>query len=193
MLVKGRSERRTGDIGGLTHLDQHGRARMVDVSDKPLTRRVAVARCVVVATVDALASLRQLRDGVDPLEAARVAGIQGAKQTPSLIPLCHPIRIDRVSVELRLTTDRVEITAVTEIVERTGVEMEALTACALAGLSLVESLLDIDPNVSVEDLAVWRKSGGRSGDWQSSADAQRHKETGSATRTHGLKPPNLTS
>jgi cyclic pyranopterin phosphate synthase len=152
--------------GALTHLDKHGHARMVDVSAKPLTRRVAVARCAVVTTVDAVVALGDAGCGVDPVEAARVAGIQGAKQTSSLVPLCHSIRVDRVSVDVEVSRHRIEITAVTEIVERTGVEMEALTACAVAGLTLVRSLLELDPEVSVEELTLWHKSGGRAGEWQ---------------------------
>ena len=155
----------TDAAGRLTHLDEHGQAHMVDVTAKPLTRRLAVARCAVVTTVDATAALGEARDGIDPVEAARVAGVQAAKQTPSLIPLCHSIRIDRVSVDIQVTAHRIEITAVAEIVERTGVEMEALTACAIAGLSLVDSMLEIDPNASIEDLTLWQKSGGRSGAW----------------------------
>ena len=153
---------------------------MVDVTAKPLTRRVAVARCAVVTTVDAVAALGRASNGLDPVEAARVAGIQGAKQTSSLVPLCHSIRLDRVAVDVEVSTHRIEITAVTEIVERTGVEMEALTACAVAGLTLVCSLLELDPEVSVEDLTLWHKSGGRSGDWQrSEPDALRNQETAS--------------
>ena len=111
---------------------------------------------------------------MDPVEAARVAGIQAAKQTSSLVPLCHSIRVDQVSVDVEMSPHRIEITAVTEIVERTGVEMEALTACAVAGLTLVCSLLELDPDVSMEELTLWHKSGGRSGEWQRSArDAQR--------------------
>ncbi len=155
-------------IWGLTHMDEHGHARMVDVTAKPLTRRLAVARCAVVTTVDARAALGDVRDGVDPVEAARVAGIQGAKLTSSLVPLCHSIRVDHVSVEVQVTSHRIEITAVTEIVERTGVEMEALTACAVAGLTLLCSLLKLDPEVSIEELTLWHKSGGRSGEWQRS-------------------------
>ena len=158
----------TRAAGTLTHLDEHGRARMVDVTAKPHTRRLAVARCAVVTTVDAVAALCDAGNAVDPVEAARVAGIQGAKQTSSLIPLCHPIRIDRVTVDMEVGTHRIEITAVTEIVERTGVEMEALTACAVAGLTLVCSLLELDPEVSVEELTLWHKSGGRSGEWRRS-------------------------
>jgi cyclic pyranopterin phosphate synthase len=153
---------------------------MVDVTAKPLTRRLAVARCAVVTMVDAVAALGDTGSGVDPVEAARVAGMQGAKQTSSLIPLCHPIRVDHVSVEVEVSPHRIEITAVTEIVERTGVEMEALTACAVAGLTLVCSLLEVDPEVTMEELTLWHKSGGRSGEWQrSEPDALRDQETGS--------------
>jgi cyclic pyranopterin monophosphate synthase len=157
-----------GAILGLTHMDEHGHARMVDVTAKPLTRRLAVARCAIVTTVDARAALGGVRDGVDPVEAARVAGIQGAKLTSSLVPLCHSIRVDHVSVDVEVTSHRIEITAVTAVVERTGVEMEALTACAVAGLTLVCSLLELDPEVSIEELTLWHKSGGRSGEWQRS-------------------------
>ncbi len=156
--------------GALTHLDEHGHARMVDVSAKPLTRRVAMARCAVVTTVDAVSALVDLGHGVDPVEAARVAGIQGAKQTSSLVPLCHSIGLDRVAVGVEVSAHRIEITAVTEVFERTGVEMEALTACAVAGLTLVTSLLEFDPEVSIEELTLWHKSGGRSGEWRRSPD-----------------------
>ncbi len=169
-------------IGSLTHLDEHGQARMVDVTAKPLTQRLAVARCAVVTTANAVEALGDLRDGVDPVQAARVAGIQGAKQTSSLIPLCHSIGIDRVAVDIQVAADRIEITAVTEIVERTGVEMEALAACAVAGLNLVDWLLDLDPDVSIEHLTVWHKSGGRSGEWhRSGPDAQPDRQTDSPT------------
>lgn len=154
--------------GVLTHLDAQGHAHMVDVTAKPLTRRLAVARCAVVTAVDAVAALGDAGNGMDPAEAARVAGIQAAKQTSSLVPLCHSIRIDHVSVDVEVSHHRVEITAVTAVTERTGVEMEALTACAVAALSLVGSLLGLDPEVSVEELTLWHKSGGRSGDWQRS-------------------------
>ena len=164
-----RPDGRIRAAGALTHLDEHGHAHMVDVTAKPLTRRVAVARCAVVTTVDAVAVLGDAGNGLDPVEAARVAGIQGAKQTSSLVPLCHSIRVDQVSVDVEVSPHRIEITAVTEIVERTGVEMEALTACAVAGLSLIRSLLELDPEVSMEELTLWHKSGGRSGEWQRSA------------------------
>lgn len=163
-------DRRQPAVGALTHLDEQGHAHMVDVSGKPLTRRRAVARCAVVTTVDAVAALGDVGHRVDPVEAARIAGIQGAKQTSSLVPLCHSIGLDHVSVDVEVSPHRIEIIAVTEIVERTGVEMEALTACAVAGLTLVASLLEFDPEVSIEDLTLWHKSGGRSGAWQRSLD-----------------------
>jgi cyclic pyranopterin phosphate synthase len=156
------------DAGGLTHLDEHGRAHMVDVTSKPLTRRVAVARCTVVTATDATKALTGARDGLDKVEAARFAGIQAAKQTSLLIPLCHPIRLDRVTVDVIVDVHAVEITAVTEIVERTGIEMEALTACAVAALSIFDVLSGTDPEASIEHLTLWHKSGGRSGDWQRS-------------------------
>jgi cyclic pyranopterin monophosphate synthase len=138
---------------------------MVDVMAKPLTRRVALARCAVVTVADATKVLGEVPDDLDVVEGARFAGIQAAKQTALLIPLCHPIRIDRVRVEVAVDVHRIEISAVTEIVERTGVEMEALTACAVAALTLIKALIHADPEASVEELTLWHKSGGRSGDW----------------------------
>jgi len=164
--------------GALTHIDDHGRARMVDVTAKPLTRRVAVARCVVVTTADAASALARSPHGLDMVEAARFAGIQAAKQTSSLIPLCHSIRIDRVDVSVDLRTHRIALSAETEIVERTGVEMEALTACAFAALTLITALMEIDPAASIEDLTLWHKSGGRSGNWE------RDGSDGRLTRSH---------
>jgi cyclic pyranopterin phosphate synthase len=158
---------------GLTHVDAKGQARMVDVTSKPLTRRVAVAKCVVVTNADALQVLRERPDGLSVIEAARFAGIQGAKQTSSLIPLCHSIRLDRVEVDVVVASHRIEISATTEIIERTGVEMEALTACALASATLVKALLSVDPEVSIEELTLWHKSGGRSGDWHRDTTANR--------------------
>ena len=176
------SDGRAPSEGVLTHLDEQGHARMVDVTAKPLTRRLAVARCAVVTTVDAVAALGDAGNGMDPVEAARVAGMQGAKQTSSLIPLCHPIRIDHVSVDMEVSHHRIEITAVTAVTERTGVEMEALTACAVAALTLVGSLLELDPEVSMEELTLWHKSGGRSGDWQrSESGGLQARETASPT------------
>jgi cyclic pyranopterin monophosphate synthase len=152
--------------GALSHIDESGRARMVDVTAKPLTRRIAVAKCVVATSADATRVLREAPDGLDAVEGARFAGIQAAKQTASLIPLCHPIRLDRVAVDVVVDVHRIEISAVTEIVERTGVEMEALTACAVAALTIVTNLLHADAEASIQDLTLWHKSGGRSGYWE---------------------------
>ena len=150
----------------LSHIDDQGRARMVDVTAKPLTQRIALARCRIVTTADATQILGERRDGLDVVEASRCAGVQAAKQAATLIPLCHPIRIDRVAIDIRVEEHCVEISAVTEILERTGVEIEALTACAVCALALLQPLMDVDPQASIEDLALWHKSGGRSGTWE---------------------------
>jgi cyclic pyranopterin phosphate synthase len=171
-------------VSKLTHLDDQGRARMVDVSAKPLTRRVAVARCAVVTTAEVAAVLGENADGIDIVEAARIAGIQGAKQTSSLIPLCHPIRLDRVAVDVVVHPHRIEISATTEITERTGVEMEALAACAVAALTLVRAHIVEDPEASVEELTLWHKSGGRSGNWERRSSESRLSREGDA-------PPHL--
>ena len=143
---------------GFTHLDDHGRARMVDVSAKEVTYRRAVARCVVTTHVT-----------VPPdswaVSCAKVAGIQAAKRTSDLIPLCHPLSIDATTIEVVPQVSSIEIKATTEVWAKTGVEMEALTACATAGLSLVVSVLDEDPEASIGELAVEHKSGGKSGSW----------------------------
>jgi cyclic pyranopterin phosphate synthase len=151
---------------GLTHIDGQGRARMVDVTQKPLTRRIAVAKCVVATEVGTARALSASEEGLDIVEAARFAGIQAAKQTASLIPLCHPIRIDRVRVDIGVEAHHFAVSALTEIVERTGVEMEALTACGVAALTLLHAVLEVDPSASIEALTLWHKSGGRSGDWE---------------------------
>jgi cyclic pyranopterin monophosphate synthase len=158
-----------GDVtgaGGLIHVDEHGKAHMVDVTGKPATYRIAEARCLVhtVADVDRLLSLTP--GGSDLLASARFAGIMAAKQTSVLIPLCHPIRLDGIDVGVRLLPDGFAVAAVAVIIEKTGVEMEALTACTTAALVLVHALWTVDPLASVNDLTLWHKSGGRSGTWE---------------------------
>ncbi len=138
---------------------------MVDVMGKPRTHRIAVARAAVVLTADLSDLISQWRELAEIIEAARYAGIMAAKNTAKLIPLCHPILVDSVVVEIRPSSHRIEVEASAQIVERTGVEMEALTACAMTALSLVGALQDGDPSVSVEELTLWHKSGGRSGVW----------------------------
>jgi cyclic pyranopterin monophosphate synthase len=150
----------------LSHIDDQGRAHMVDVTAKPLTERVALARCRVVTSADTAQAFAEPRDGLDVIESSRCAGVQAAKQASTLIPLCHPIRVDRVVVDIRVVEHYVEISAIAQIFERTGVEIEALTACAVCALSLLQPLLDVDPQASIEGLALWHKSGGRSGTWE---------------------------
>jgi cyclic pyranopterin phosphate synthase len=150
----------------LTHVDAAGAARMVDVTDKDVTARRAVAAGRVVTTAEVLDLLR--RDGLpkgDALAVARLAGIMGAKRTPDLVPLCHPIALHGVTVDFELGEERVEITATTKTADRTGVEMEALTAVAAAGLALVDMVKAVDPAASIEGVRVLRKEGGKTGLW----------------------------
>lgn len=151
---------------GLTHVDEHGKAHMVDVTGKPATHRLAEARCRVrtVADVDRLLSLAP--GGPDLLASARYAGIMAAKQTSVLIPLCHPIRLDGIDVAIGSRPDGFAVAAVAAVIDKTGVEMEALTACTTAALVLVQALWTVDPLASVDDLTLWHKSGGRSGTWK---------------------------
>ena len=159
-----------GAEGELTHVDRQGKARIVDITGKAPTVREAEARCSVVTTAELGAVLTE-SGTAELIESARFAGILAAKQTAVLIPLCHPIRIDGIAVDVESTTDGFRVRAVATITERTGVEMEALTACAVAGLVLLQPLLEVDPDTSVEGLTLWRKTGGRSGTWRRGEDA----------------------
>jgi cyclic pyranopterin phosphate synthase len=150
----------------LTHVDETGAARMVDVGDKDVTARTATAagRVLVDATVVGL--LRG--DGVpkgDALGVARVAGIMAAKRTPDLVPLCHPLAISGVTVDLEVADDAVEITATVRTTDRTGVEMEALTAVSVAALTVVDMVKAVDKAATITDVRVLAKAGGRSGEW----------------------------
>lgn len=150
-----------------SHLDDSGQARMVDVGDKQVTRRRAVARAVVTmnsATADAIRS-GSLPKG-DVLAVARIAGIQAAKRTSDLIPLCHPLMLSSVAVTLTVGDGRVDIEAVVETAGQTGVEMEALTACSVAALTLYDMCKSADKSMVIGDLTLWEKSGGRSGDFR---------------------------
>ncbi len=147
-----------------THLDGDGRLRMVDVSDKSPTRRSAQASCVVRSTVDVF-SLPATASGLDPVFAARLAGIQAAKRTAQLIPLCHPLNLNDVQVEVTSEEVGVLVRSTVVTVNRTGVEMEALTACAFAALSLVNALVVLDERAAFEDLVLESKTGGKSDDW----------------------------
>jgi cyclic pyranopterin phosphate synthase len=150
----------------LTHIDAAGAAQMVDVSAKPVSVRRAVAAGRVDTTAEVVALLRG--DGLpkgDALAVARLAGIIGAKHTPDIVPLCHPIGLHSVTVDLRILDTGVEITATTKTADRTGVEMEALTAVATAGLALIDMIKAVDPAASIEAVRVLRKEGGKTGDW----------------------------
>ena len=150
-----------------SHLDEQGRARMVNVSDKAVTSRRAVARCVVTMRPETAAAIAggTVPKG-DVLAVARVAGIMAAKRTSDTIPLCHPVMLSGVRVTLTPGPDRVEIEAEVETVERTGVEMEALNACAAAALTVYDMCKSADREMTVSELALWEKSGGRSGDFR---------------------------
>jgi cyclic pyranopterin phosphate synthase len=150
----------------LTHVDETGAARMVDVSDKDVTARTATATGRVLVSAEVIALLRG--EGVpkgDALAVARLAGIMGAKQTPSLIPLCHPLAISGVTVDLTVTDESVDISATVKTTDRTGVEMEALTAVSVAALTVVDMVKAVDKAAVITDVRVESKSGGRSGDW----------------------------
>lgn len=152
-----------------THLNDAGEARMVDVSDKAETVREATAEATVLLSADCVEALR---DGAvpkgDALSVARIAGIAGAKQTPSLIPLCHPLPITGVEVELDVFDSGVHVVATVRTTGRTGVEMEALTAVSVAGLTLIDMVKAIDRTATITDVRVTAKSGGRSGTWSRS-------------------------
>ncbi len=151
----------------LTHTDESGAARMVDVSAKDATTREATAAGRVLVSAHVVSLLRG--DGVpkgDALAVARIAGIMAAKSTPTLIPLCHPLAISGVSVDLEVTDDAVEITATVRTHDRTGVEMEALTAVSVAALTVVDMVKAVDKAATITDVRVVAKSGGKSGDWR---------------------------
>jgi cyclic pyranopterin phosphate synthase len=151
---------------GLTHVDSRGEARMVDVSTKPVTARTAVATGRVRTTESVVGLLRDegLPKG-DALAVARIAGIAGAKRTADLIPLCHPIALHAVTVDLEVVEAGVDITVTTRTADRTGVEMEALTAVMAAALTLVDMIKAVDRAATITDVRIESKSGGRSGTW----------------------------
>jgi len=149
-----------------THLDEQGAARMVDVSGKEVTARVATASGRVLVSAEVIALLRA--GGVpkgDALSVARIAGILGAKKTPELIPLCHPLAISGVTVDLTVADTSVDITATVKTTDRTGVEMEALTAVSVAALTVIDMVKAVDKGAVITDIRVEAKSGGKSGDW----------------------------
>jgi cyclic pyranopterin phosphate synthase len=150
-----------------THLDPLGRARMVDVTPKEATHRRAVARCKVMMKPETTLAIanREVKKG-DVLSVARVAGIQAAKRTSDMIPLCHPLLVGSVSVNFDIGDDFVAVEAQVDTVDRTGVEMEALHACATAALTIYDMCKSADRGMVIGDLTLWEKTGGRSGTYR---------------------------
>jgi len=151
----------------LTHINEHGEANMVDISDRERTVRTATASGKVLLTKEVLA---QIASGTTPkgdvLATARIAGIMGAKKTPELIPLCHPIAISSVNVDIKVVEDGVAILASVKIADRTGVEMEALTAVSIAALTIIDMVKALDPGATIVNVRVEEKDGGRNGHWK---------------------------
>jgi cyclic pyranopterin phosphate synthase len=155
--------------GRLTHVRADGSAHMVDVSGKDVTAREASAAGRVLLSAQAVAALRSgdVPKG-DALAVARIAGIQAAKRTPELVPLAHPVAVHAVAVDLTVADDGVDITATVRTADRTGIEMEALTAVCVGALALVDMVKAVDKHARITDVRVTAKSGGRSGDWTES-------------------------
>ncbi|MGZ4586137.1 MAG: cyclic pyranopterin monophosphate synthase MoaC, partial [Mycobacterium sp.] len=152
--------------GRLSHLDERGAAHMVDVTAKAVTTRTAVAAGALVTTPEVLVLISSggLPKG-DALATARVAGIQAAKRTSELIPLCHQLALTGVDVDFEIASSAVEITATVRSTDRTGVEMEALTAVSVAALTLYDMIKAVDKTARIDNVRVLRKEGGRSGSW----------------------------
>jgi cyclic pyranopterin phosphate synthase len=152
---------------GLTHLDPLGRARMVDVTPKEASHRRAIARGRVMMNPEttSLVARGAITKG-DVLAVARVAGIQAAKRTPDLLPLCHPLLVGAVLINFRIEDEFIEVEAQVDTVDRTGVEMEALTACSVACLTIYDMCKSADKNMTIGELALWEKTGGRSGTYR---------------------------
>jgi cyclic pyranopterin monophosphate synthase len=153
----------------LTHIDDKGAARMVDVADKLATVREATAECVVRMQPETIAAVRAGTAKGDALQVARIAGIMAAKRTPDLIPLAHPLPITSVSVDFEFVEGGVRVLAKARVVGQTGVEMEALTAAAVAGLTLIDMTKGVERGVYLEAVRLLEKSGGRSGTWKRGA------------------------
>lgn len=152
---------------GLTHLNSAGQAHMVDVTGREITVRIAETSAQVNLSASVVALLR---DGATPkgdvLSTARIAGIMAAKKTSELIPLCHPIAINTISIDLAITDSGVVIKARVITSDRTGVEMEALTAVSVAGLTIIDMVKALDPAATITDIRIDSKSGGKNGDWK---------------------------
>ena len=150
----------------LTHLDDKGAARMVDVGDKPTTVREATAECLVRMAAETVRAVREGTAKGDALQVARVAGILAAKRTPELIPLAHPLPITSVDIDFEYVEGGVRVIATARVTGQTGVEMEALTAAAVAGLTIIDMTKGVERGVYLENVRLLAKSGGRSGSWK---------------------------
>jgi cyclic pyranopterin phosphate synthase len=150
---------------GLTHYDEQGRASMVDVSQKSETKRTATAQAFVRIRPAVLKKLPQNPKG-NPLEVARFAGIAAAKKTSDLIPMCHPLLISHIDIDAKVEKKGVRITATVSITGKTGVEMEALTAAAVAALTVYDMTKALDKSIEIQDLYLLSKTGGKSGDFE---------------------------
>lgn len=151
----------------LSHINDDGKAHMVDVSDRAITQRSARASAKVVLNKSVLSLIAEGKTPKgDVLATARIAGIMGAKKTPELIPLCHPISISSVNVDLEIVEDGVNIFSTVTISDRTGVEMEALTAVAIAALTIIDMTKALDPGATIKNIQVDEKDGGRNGHWK---------------------------
>jgi len=149
----------------LTHVDEKGAARMVDVADKIATVREAKAECIVRMAAGTVSAVREGTAKGDALQVARVAGIMAAKKTSDLIPLCHPLPLTSVTVDFEFVEGGVRVLTKARVVGQTGVEMEALTAAAVAGLTLIDMTKGVERGVHLESVRLLEKSGGRSGTW----------------------------
>lgn len=151
----------------LSHINEKGEANMVDTSGKDATIRIATASGKVTMKSEVLNAIAngETTKG-DVLATARIAGIMGAKKTSDLIPLCHPIALNKVEIELKIESDGVSILATAKTTDRTGVEMEALTAVSVTGLTLIDMIKAMDPHAAIRDIQVESKSGGKTGDWR---------------------------
>ena len=151
----------------LSHVDSRGRVKMVDVGDKPVTAREAIARGSITRSAEARTQIRSgaVKKG-DPLQAARLAGIMAAKRTSELIPMCHPLPLSHVDVETAVEAAGVRIQTVASTTGQTGVEMEALTAASVAALTVYDMTKALDKGIEIQDVYLLEKTGGKSGDWK---------------------------
>jgi cyclic pyranopterin monophosphate synthase len=176
-VIKSRDQEKQQAMSKLSHYDEEGHARMVDVSAKPATRREAEASAFVALSPQVLAALPANPKG-NPLEVARFAGIQAAKRTAELIPMCHPLPLSLIDVSATVVSGGIEIRSIAATVSATGVEMEALTAAAVAALTIYDMCKALDKSIAIREIVLERKSGGKSGDYARSPASNSRIEDG---------------